>query len=173
MPALCGCMRPRLLFPLLLLLLFRRSPPTTNAYRPMGDIELLFLLAHNALPSTQPYQAIIEGKAGRAYAEKYLTGAKWVNTAPTTVVEFSTPVALVNTLFTRQHKAEDGAVSMGLGDKAGGGLGLFNASIAEGATTWRIVKVKRPLEGKGGSHSHPPNKMGKGGNGRSDRKKKR
>ena len=54
----------------------------------MGDTELLFLLQYNQLPDTQPYQAIIEGERGRVYAEKYLNGKKWVDSCPTTVVEF-------------------------------------------------------------------------------------
>ena len=45
-------------------------------------------------------------------------------------------------------KPEDGAMSMGLGHKAGGGLGLFNASLRDGTSTWRIVLVKRPLKQK-------------------------
>jgi hypothetical protein len=44
----------------------------TRVYRPVGDLELMYLVNNNALPSTQPYQAIIEGDAGRTYAEKYL-----------------------------------------------------------------------------------------------------
>jgi len=115
----------------------------TTVYRPMGDTEILFLVEHNQLPDTQPYQAIIEGDNGRTYSEKYLKGHKWVDTSPTTVVEFVTPVTLIKTLFEKQHKAEDGAISMGLGHKAGKGLPLFNASLLKGETTWRVVKVKR------------------------------
>ena len=109
-------------------------------YRPMGDREAAYLRAHGTLPSTQPYQAIIEGAAGRAYAEKFLRGAKRVDTSPTTVVEFVLPLATKDVLFELQHKCEDGALSMGLGDKAGGGLSRFNANIV----SWRIVLVKRP-----------------------------
>ena len=141
----------------------------TNVYRPVGDVELQYLFTHNKLPGTQPYQAIIEGTAGRAYAEKYLSGAKWVNTAPTTVVEFSVPITLVAELFKLQHKAEDGAVSMGLGHKAGGGLGLFNASISV-SKTWRIVKVKRPMRVKGAKSTEPVKVKGKGGKGRGPKK---
>lgn len=118
----------------------------TNVYRPMGDSEILYLVTNNALPNTQPYQAIIEGTPGREYAEKYLTGKKWVDTAPSTVVEFTCPSDLIKALFEKQHKAEDGAISMGLGHKAGGGLTLFNESIAAGETTWRVVKVKRLMQ---------------------------
>lgn len=67
-----------------------------------------------------------------------------MDTAPTTVVEFRVPVSLIQTLFQRQHKAEDGACSMGLGHKAGRGLPLFNDALAKGLSTWRIVMVKRP-----------------------------
>ena len=60
------------------------SPPSgrTNVYRPMGDIEVIYLVEHGELPSTQPYQAIIEGENGRLYANKYLNGTKWTNTNP-------------------------------------------------------------------------------------------
>jgi hypothetical protein len=58
-------------------------------------------------------------------------------------VEFLAPLTLIETLKGMQMKVEDGALSMGLGDKAGGGLPLFNESIKSGDTTWRIVKVKR------------------------------
>ncbi|KAL6065520.1 Peptidylprolyl isomerase [Balamuthia mandrillaris] len=125
------------------------KPGHTLVYRPMGDAEVLHLVQHNRLPDTQPYQAIIEGPVGREYAEKYLAGRKWVDTSPSTVVEFDPPESLVKTLFERQHKAEDGAISMGLGDKAGGGLPLFNESMDKGETTWRIVKVKRNAQGGG------------------------
>jgi hypothetical protein len=122
----------------------------TLVYRPMGDAEALHVVAHNQLPATQPYQAIIEGDAGRVYAEKYLAGKKWVDTAPTTVMEFDCPASLIEALFAIQHKPEDGAMSMGLGHKAGGGLPLFNESMAEGTTTWRVVKVKRQHKERGG-----------------------
>ncbi len=118
---------------------------TTNVYRPMGDKEVLYLLSNNQLPDTQPYQAIIEGPVGRAYSNKYLSGKKWTDTHPTTVVEFTCPLALVETLKKMQMKVEDGAISMGLGNKAGKGLPLFNASLREGTTTFRIVKVKRRI----------------------------
>eukprot|EP00040_Diaphanoeca_grandis_P040109 m.5218 g.5218 ORF g.5218 m.5218 type:complete len:144 (-) comp4178_c0_seq1:110-541(-) len=115
----------------------------TNVYRPMGDEECGYLLQHNVLPSTQPYQTIVEGANGRRYAEKYLRGHKSVDTSPTTVVEFTTTVALITTLFEMFHKAEDGAISHGLGDKGGKGLPLFNESLEKGETTFRIVLVKR------------------------------
>jgi hypothetical protein len=127
------------------------GPGRTLVYRPMGDLEALHVVAHNQLPATQPYQAIIEGEAGRSYAEKYLAGKKWVDTAPTTVMEFDCPAQLIEALFAIQHKPEDGAMSMGLGHKAGGGLPLFNQSLADGSTTWRVVKVKRQHKERGGS----------------------
>jgi len=120
----------------------------TNVYRPMGDSEILHLIQYNRLPNTQPYQAIIEGEAGRKYAEMYLNGKKWVDTSPSTVVEFTCPKVLIEELFKLQHKVEDGVLSMGLGHKAGGGLGRFNESLEEGETTWRIVKVKRTQKKK-------------------------
>jgi len=59
------------------------------------------------------------------------------------VVEFCTPKALVERLWAMQQKVEDGCLSHGLGEKGGRGLPLFNASLAAGETTFRIVLVKR------------------------------
>jgi hypothetical protein len=123
-------------------------PPSgkTNVYRPMGDLEISYLVQNKQLPDTQPYQAIIEGEEGRAYSDKYLSGKKWTNTSPSTIVEFTAPIELIETLKKKQMKIEDGAMSMGLGSKAGKGLPLFNASMKNGETTFRIVKVKRKKE---------------------------
>ncbi len=120
-------------------------PPSThtNVYRPMGDIEAKYLVEKKLLPDTQPYQAIIEGEEGRNYATKYLNGTKWTDTHPTTVVEFTAPKELIEELKKRQIKVEDGALSMGLGHKAGKGLPFFNDSLRKRETTFRIVKVKR------------------------------
>ncbi|KAL0488736.1 hypothetical protein AKO1_015829, partial [Acrasis kona] len=118
-------------------------PGKLSVFRPMGDKEVLFLIENNQLPSTQPYQAIIQGEPGREYSTKYLTGAKWTDTHPTTVVEFVCPDELIYTLEKMQTKIEDGVMSMGLGDKAGKGLPLFNDSLKNQSTTWRIVKIKR------------------------------
>ena len=85
----------------------------------------------------------MRGEAGRSYAEKYLRGAKWVDSSPTTVVEFVCPSALIEELFARQCKPEEGTLSHGLGDKGGKGLATFNASLSSGASTHRIVLVKR------------------------------
>lgn len=115
----------------------------TLVYRPMGDREYAHLLTHGELPDTQPYQTIVEGAGGRVYAEKYLRGHKWVDSSPTTVVEFNAPRSLVETLFGMQQKAEDGAMSHGLGDKGGKGLPLFNAALRSCDITHRIVLVKR------------------------------
>ena len=90
----------------------------------------------------------MEGSAGRDYANKYLTGAKKVDTAPTTVVEFDCPSELIRSLFARQQKNEDGCMSHGLGNKAGKDLEQFNASLRDGTSTWRIVNVKRRLPAK-------------------------
>lgn len=90
-------------------------------YRPMGDKEVSYLIQNGKLPSTQPYQAIIEGERGRIYAEKYLRGFKKVDSEPTTVIEFNSPTELIDQLFQIQHKVEDGALSMGLGNKGGNG----------------------------------------------------
>lgn len=48
-----------------------------NVYRPMGDKEILYLVEHNQLPNTQPYQAIMKGPPGRIYADKYLNGLSY------------------------------------------------------------------------------------------------
>ncbi|CAF1613425.1 unnamed protein product [Adineta ricciae] len=114
-----------------------------NVYRPMGDNEILYLLENNQLPASQPYQAIIEGENGRIYANKYLNGNKWTNSNPTTIVEFTVPIDLMELLKEKQMKIEDGALSVGLGCKAGKGLPLFNERIRDGLITYRIVKIKR------------------------------
>lgn len=115
----------------------------TVVYRPMGDLEVAFILKNGILPDTQPYQAIIEGSDGFTYSEKYLIGKKRTDTNPSTVMEFVTSIELIAVLMKKQCKVEDGAISMGLGIAAGKGLPLFNQSIQNGETTWRIVKVKR------------------------------
>jgi hypothetical protein len=113
-----------------------------NVYRVMGDKELLFLLQNKNLPNTQPYQAIVEGDEGRKYMEKFLSGQKYVATNPTTIVEFIIKKEIFNQLFAIQHKIEDGVLSIGLGNKAGNGLKLFNANIK----SFRIVTVKRKIK---------------------------
>mmetsp|Transcript_128370 Transcript_128370/g.256402 ORF Transcript_128370/g.256402 Transcript_128370/m.256402 type:complete len:216 (-) Transcript_128370:82-729(-) len=115
----------------------------TLVYRPMSDNEYSHLLVHGILPDTQPYQTIVQGDEGRAYAEKYLRGQKSVDSSPTTVVEFAAPKELIDHLFSVQSKNEDGAISHGLGNKGGRGLPLFNASLQSGQTTFRTVLVKR------------------------------
>lgn len=124
------------------------SPPKgkTTVYRPMGDIEAIYLAENGLLPETQPYQAIIEGFIGFWYANKYLTGQKFTDTHPSTIAEFCCPNELINILEKIQTKVEDGAMSMGLGNKAGGGLDLFNASLKDGTTTFRFVKIKRTIK---------------------------
>jgi hypothetical protein len=52
---------------------------------------------------------------------------------------------MIEALFENQSKVEDGAMSTGLGNKAGKGLSLFNASLSAGETTWRIVTTKRRI----------------------------
>ena len=130
------------------------DPDLCLVYRPMGDPELKHLLQNGVLPDTQPYQTIVEGEAGRKYAEKYLRGLKKaspsrpLHSTPSTVVEFVVPRTLVQQLFAMQTKIEDGALSHGLGDKGGNGLPLFNACLRQGRETgaagsFRIVLVKR------------------------------
>jgi hypothetical protein len=114
----------------------------------MGDIELAFLIETGTLPATQPYQAIVRGHGGRIYAHKFVDGMKKSDANPTTVVEFDLPTALVESLFATQHKAEDGALSHGLGTFAGRTLPTFNACLASGDATFRVVRVKRRLVAK-------------------------
>jgi len=115
----------------------------TLCYRHVADPELEVLLRTGRLPSTQPYQTLTRGEEGRAYCESYLRSNKTVDTDPTTVVEFNCSTALVERLYSIQSKIEDGTISHGLGHKAGRTLDLFNESLAQGDTTWRIVLVKR------------------------------
>merc|ERR1712070_517989 len=110
----------------------------TTVYRPMGDAELAHLRAHGTLPSSQPYQTIVRGQEGRAYAEKYLRGAKKVDTSPSSVVEFVCPRGLMDRLFEKQCKPEEGVLSHGLGDKGGRGLLEFNASLLSASSHYRI-----------------------------------
>jgi hypothetical protein len=139
----------------------------------MGDTELLYLVSHHCLPTTQPYQAIMEGESGRDYATKYLTGKKFTDTHPTTVVEFLIPVRcsplylLLFFLFLGElvQQPEREAVqnrgwllicryvfqllsratfsAVGLGNKAGNGIDRFNQEMISGKCTYKIVKVKR------------------------------
>jgi hypothetical protein len=118
---------------------------TTLVYRHMGDRELFVLLERCQLPSTQPYQTLVRGDQGLAYCRKYLTGKKRVDTGVTTIVEFAAPTALVDSLFATFHKAEDGCISTGLGDKAGNTLPLFNAGLADGSVTFCPIVVKRAM----------------------------
>mmetsp|Transcript_4351 Transcript_4351/g.7926 ORF Transcript_4351/g.7926 Transcript_4351/m.7926 type:complete len:198 (+) Transcript_4351:444-1037(+) len=114
----------------------------------MGDAEVSHLLEHNELPNTQPFQAIIQGEPGREYSEKYLKGLKKVDSSPSTVVEFVAEKRMIDELFQHFHKPEDGVLSCGLGDKAGGQRNKFNDSLRSGSTHWRIVTVKRGIKKK-------------------------
>ena len=129
------------------LTLFAKRPELLSAglevvYRPVGDDELMHLLNYNQLPSTQPYQAIMESEPGRAYAERYVDGTKSVDTKPSTVVELLLPAALLRALFARQSKCEDGCMSTGLGAKAGNGVGAVNAWLAELQQCGRAVRAR-------------------------------
>lgn len=112
----------------------------------MGDVELIYFLENKILPNTQAYQSIQKEEIGRLYAEKYLKGHKWVSTNPTTVIEFNSPKQLIDRLFEKQSKIEDGCMSTGLGYKAGDTLALFNESLRNNETTWKIVTVKRKFK---------------------------
>jgi len=79
---------------------------------------------------------------GRAYSNKYLVGKKRVNTSPTTIVEFVISIGLIGALKGMQMRIEEGAMSMGLGDKVGRGLSFFNKELMSGNSTFRSVKVK-------------------------------
>eukprot|EP00961_Rhodomonas_salina_P055213 741780-Rhodomonas_salina.1 len=119
------------------------SSACTCIYRHMGDTECAYLLETGTLPATQPYQTIVQGEDGRKYCEKYLRGQKYVDTTPTTIVEFLVPTAIVQNLWSVQHKPEDGVLSHGLGFAAGHTLPLFNESLAKGESKFAIVLVKR------------------------------
>jgi hypothetical protein len=108
------------------------STPLVAVYRPMADTEFAFLLQHGTLPATQPYHAIMPALAGREYSEKYLNGKKRVDTGPSSVVEFLVPEPLLSALMRRQHKAEDGCMSHGLGSKAGRTVEVFNSWLRFG-----------------------------------------
>jgi hypothetical protein len=71
--------------------------------------------------------------------EKFLSGQKYVATNPTTIVEFTIKKEFFDQLFAIQHKIEDGVLSIGLGNKVGNGLKLFN----ENFESFKIVTVKR------------------------------
>eukprot|EP00037_Helgoeca_nana_P028614 m.337734 g.337734 ORF g.337734 m.337734 type:complete len:165 (+) comp27796_c0_seq21:797-1291(+) len=121
-----------------------KAIPVTTVYRHMGDPEVAHLLEHRQLPSTQPYQTIVEGPDGRVYCEGYLRGhRKPSGNVITTSVEFIAPKRLIDQLFLMFRKPEDGCISHGLGDKGGKGLPLFNASLIAGETTFKIILVKR------------------------------
>jgi len=122
------------------------SPGITQVYRHMGDAELGFLREHQQLPSTQPYQTIVEGPAGYEYCKRYFTGQKKVDSGVTSIIEFEMPQELQATLWKMQCKAEDGVLSHGLGDKGGKGLPLFNKGLRCGQVTWQVVFVKRPMK---------------------------
>ena len=109
----------------------------------MGDIECHYLLQQNQLPDTQPYQTLTQGAVGCAYCEKYFRANKFVDTNPTTLVEFVCPIEMVERFFAIQSKIEDDCISHGLGSKAGKTLSEFNQNLLEGSVTWRIVLVKR------------------------------
>jgi hypothetical protein len=62
----------------------------------------------------------------REYCESYLLTNKYVDTYPSTVVEFLCPRKLVDSFFATQRKPEDGTLSHGMGNKAGRTLVRFN-----------------------------------------------
>lgn len=113
-------------------------------YRHMGDTEFFHLLSTNQLPDTQPYQTLTRGSLnGRDYCESYMRSNKYVDTHPTTVVEFVCPRNLIDSFFAIQRKPEDGTLSHGMGSKAGRTLVRFNEALKNEFIQWRIVLVKR------------------------------
>ncbi|CAB9513559.1 expressed unknown protein [Seminavis robusta] len=116
-------------------------------YRHMADKEFEHLMTHNQLPDTQPYQTITRSQDGRTYCESYLRSNKFVDTSPTTVVEFNCSKTMIDGFYDIQRKPEDGCLSHGLGHKAGKTLFVFNGALGEGDSTWRIVLVKRGFRG--------------------------
>lgn len=119
------------------------DPGRVLIYRHMGDTEFAHLLTQNQLPDTQPYQTITRSQEGRSYCESYLRTNKFVNTSPTTVVEFNCKKAMIDHFYEIQRKPEEGTLSHGLGDKAGKTLPVFNAALLSGDSTWRVVLIKR------------------------------
>ncbi len=117
-------------------------------YRHMGDKELGVLLKERQLPSTQPYQTLVRGDEGLRYCRKYLSGKKRVDTGCTTIIEFWAATALIDELFAIFHKAEDGCLSTGLGNKAGKTLARFNAGLADGSILFSPIVVKRAMRKK-------------------------
>lgn len=71
---------------------------------------------------------------------------KKVNTCQTIIVEFTIPEKLYVKLKSIQCKVEDGAISVGLGNKAGNGIIEFNECIKNKEIYYRVVKVKRRLK---------------------------
>lgn len=132
----------------------KRASPAPDSgrccvYRHMGDVELQYVIDHNnQLPATQPYQTIVRGEEGFQYCKKYFGGGKRVDTDPTTILEFNCPTSLIDDLFSKFSKAEDGCMSHGLGDKAGKTLHLFNQGVSDGSITVRPVFVKRAMRKK-------------------------
>ncbi len=116
---------------------------TVLVYRHMGDTELGHLVANDQLPATQPYQTIVRGEAGFNYCHKYFVGKKKVNVDVVSIVEFCCPKSLVDELFNKFHKAEDGCLSTGLGWTAGKTLPIFNAALEKKWISYRPVLVKR------------------------------
>ena len=123
------------------------TPGRILCYRHMGDGECAFLLQYNQLPETQPYQTLTRGVQGRAYCEKYFRSNKFVDTSPTTIVEFDCEEAMVERFYSIQSKIEDGTISHGLGCKAGNTIAAFNKYLADGRVQWRIILVKRSNAG--------------------------
>lgn len=77
----------------------------------MGDTELKFLVEHNELPDTQPYQTLVEGSNGLDYCMKYFMGKKYVDIEVVTIIEFKCVKQLTESLFRTFHKAEEGCLS--------------------------------------------------------------
>ena len=120
-----------------------RKAGRSLCYRHMGDTEFQYLLRNKQLPDTQPYQTLTREEEGRRYCESYLRSNKTVDTNPATVVEFNCPEDLIGDFYRIQSKIEEGTLSHGLGNRAGKTLPRFNAALAEGSISWRIVLVKR------------------------------
>jgi hypothetical protein len=72
----------------------------------------------------------------------------FLDTDVTTIIEFCCSAVFVDELFVIFSKAEDGCMSHGLGNKAGGTVSRFNAAIASGLIVFRVVFVRRLVKKK-------------------------
>lgn len=88
------------------------------------------------------------GEEGFNYCRKYFGGGKRVDTCVTCIIEFDCEAEMIEELFKRYSKPEQGCMSTGLGSKAGKTLPLFNEHLKTGRITFQTVFVRRLKKGK-------------------------